>query len=91
MQTQLSNILQEAKEQLKNAVTEADAEELRIKLLGKKGRLTEILRSMGSLDPQERKTMGQAANSVRSEIESLLEETFARIRELQKNNIFVHV
>jgi len=85
MQTQLANILQEAKEQLKNAVTEADAEELRIKLLGKKGRLTEILRSMGGLDPEERKTMGQAANAVRSEIEALLEETFARARELQKD------
>ncbi|MDD3349442.1 MAG: phenylalanine--tRNA ligase subunit alpha [Eubacteriales bacterium] len=83
MQTQLSNILQEAKEQLKNAVTEADTEDLRIKLLGKKGRLTEILRSMGSLDPEERKTMGQAANSVRNEIENLLEETFANIKELQ--------
>lgn len=84
MQTQLSNILQEAKEQLKNAVTEADAEELRIRLLGKKGRLTEILRSMGSLDPEERKTLGQTANSVRSEIEALLDQKFASLKELQK-------
>jgi phenylalanyl-tRNA synthetase alpha chain len=84
MQTQLSNILQEAKEQLINAATEADAEELRIRLLGKKGKLTEILRSMGSLDPEERKVLGQAANSVRSEIEALLDEKFASLKELQK-------
>ena len=84
MQTQLSNILQEAKEQLKNAVSEAEAEDLRIRLLGKKGRLTEILRSMGSLDPEERKVLGQAANSVRSEIEALLDEKFASLKELQK-------
>jgi phenylalanyl-tRNA synthetase alpha chain len=88
MQTQLSNILQEAKEQLKNAQTGVEMEELRVKLLGKKGKLTEILRSMGSLNPEERKILGQAANSVRSEIEVLLEEKFKAIKEAQKEMKF---
>lgn len=88
MQTQLSNILQEAKEQLKNAQTGVEMEELRVKLLGKKGKLTEILRSMGSLNPEERKILGQAANSVRSEIEVLLEEKFTAIKEAQKEMKF---
>ena len=82
--TQLSDILQDAKEQLKNAKTMAEAEELRVRLLGKKGRLTEILRSMGSMSPEERKTLGQAANSVRGEIESLLEAKFAVLKEAEK-------
>jgi phenylalanyl-tRNA synthetase alpha chain len=84
MQTQLTNILQEAKTQLKNAQSVADTEEIRIRLLGKKGKLTEILRSMGSLTPDDRKTLGQIANSVRNEIEELLEEKFAAMKEAQK-------
>lgn len=84
MQTQLTNILHEAREQLENAKSISETEEIRIKFLGKKGKLTEILRSMGSLDPEERKTMGQAANKARSEIEKMLEEKFAAVKEIEK-------
>ena len=72
MQTELQRILAEAREQLANADTAEACEEIRIKLLGKKGALTEILRGMGKLSPEEKKTMGQAANSVKAEIEALL-------------------
>ena len=74
MQNQLKTILEEAKEQLKNAVSLTEAEELRVKLLGKKGKMTEILRSMGSLSPEDRKQMGMIANATRAEIEGLLSE-----------------
>ncbi|MBQ3107015.1 MAG: phenylalanine--tRNA ligase subunit alpha, partial [Firmicutes bacterium] len=84
MQSQLMNLLEEAREQLKNASTLAEAEELRVRLLGKKSKLTEILRSMGSLSPDERKALGQAANSVRAEIEGLLAERLAVLKEAQK-------
>ncbi len=89
MQTNLTEILNEAKERLGIAATIADAEEVRVRLLGKKGRLTEILRSMGSLDPEERRTLGQAANSVRAEIEALLEERFSSLKEAEKNIRFM--
>ena len=45
-----------------------------VKILGKKGKLTEILRGMGKLSPEERKTTGQMANKVRAEVEKMLEE-----------------
>ncbi|MDD2189433.1 MAG: phenylalanine--tRNA ligase subunit alpha [Eubacteriales bacterium] len=89
MQNQLTNILQEAKEQLLQASSIAGTEEIRVKLLGKKGKLTEILRSMGSYSPEERKEFGKAANSVRSEIEELLDEKFASLKEKQKNEMFI--
>ena len=68
MQAQLNKILEEAKEQLQQAASVSDVDEIRVKLLGKKGKLTEILRGMGKLSPEERKTTGQMANSVRSEV-----------------------
>lgn len=84
MRNELKAILEEAKEQLEKASSLGETEELRIKFLGKKGKLTEILRSMGSLSPEERKTLGQLANSTRGQIEAILEEKFCKMKEIQK-------
>lgn len=81
MQERLKQILEESKKQLKDAASVQDAEDIRIKVLGKKGQLTEILRGMGKLPAEERKELGQAANQVRAEIEARLDETFARLKE----------
>jgi len=84
MQNQLKAILEEAKAQLDQASSLGETEEVRIKFLGKKGKLTEILRGMGALSPEERKALGQIANGTRGQIEAILEEKFARMKELQK-------
>lgn len=89
MQNQLTKILQEAKEQLQLASSIIETEDIRVKLLGKKGLLTEILRSMGSLSPEERKDFGKIANTVRAEIEALLEEKFASMKEQQRASQFI--
>lgn len=47
-------------------------EEVRVAFLGKKGRLTGVLRQLGSLDASERPAVGQAANDARNAIESAL-------------------
>ena len=88
MQAQLNKILEQAREQLVKAETMAQTDEIRVKLLGKKGKLTEILRGMGKLSPEERKTTGQMANSVRSEIEGLLERRFADMKAAAKEAKF---
>ncbi|QHI73056.1 phenylalanine--tRNA ligase subunit alpha [Aminipila terrae] len=88
MQTQLSRILQEAREQIKKASSQVETEEIRVKVLGKKGELTDILKSMGKLAPEERKSLGAAANSVRAEIEALLEEKFAMVKEAARQEKF---
>ena len=88
MQAQLNKILEEAKEQLQQAASVSDVDEIRVKLLGKKGKLTEILRGMGKLSPEERKTTGQMAISVRSEIEGLLERRFADMKAAAKEAKF---
>ncbi|MDR0851355.1 MAG: phenylalanine--tRNA ligase subunit alpha [Clostridiales Family XIII bacterium] len=67
-------LLAEAEALLTGAASEADIEAVRIRFLGKKGALTAILRSMGSLSPEERKELGLKANAVRDRIEVLIEE-----------------
>jgi len=59
-------------------------EALKVKYLGKKGELTAILRSMGSLSPEERPVIGQLANKIRSEIEAAIEEKRAAVAEFAK-------
>ena len=88
MQAQLNKILEEAKAQLQQAASVSDVDDVRVKLLGKKGKLTEILRGMGKLSPEERKSTGQMANSVRSEIEGLLERRFADMKAAAKEAKF---
>ena len=88
MQNQLANMLAEVKAQLAEVGSIAETEEIRVKILGKKGKLTEILRSMGSLSPDERKELGSVANSVRAEIETLLEEKFGALKEVARAEKF---
>ena len=48
----LEKILENSRERLKAIDTIQDAEDVRIKVLGKKGELTEMLKSMGKMDPE---------------------------------------
>ncbi len=74
MKEQLEQIKANALASLEAAATPAALEELRVKLLGKKGEMTAVLKQMGKLSPEERPVMGQMANSVRAAIEAKLEE-----------------
>ncbi len=74
MREQLEQIKQQAILDLDAAATPAALEDLRVKLLGKKGAITGVLKQMGKLSAEERPIMGQIANSVRAQIEARLEE-----------------
>ncbi len=79
MKEQLESIRQQALAALEDAATPTALEELRVKLLGKKGELTAVLKQMGKLSAEERPVMGQMANAVRAAIEEKLEERKATI------------
>jgi len=74
MKAQLEQIKQQALSALEAADTPAALEELRVRVLGKKGELTAVLKQMGKLSAEERPIMGQLANTVRAEIEAKLEQ-----------------
>lgn len=88
MQAQLNKILEEAKAQLEQAKDQIQTDEIRVKFLGKKGELTQILRGMGKLSPEERKETGQMANKVRSQIEEMLEAKFEAVKNAAKEAQF---
>ncbi|BFH64608.1 phenylalanine--tRNA ligase subunit alpha [Paenibacillus azoreducens] len=73
MKEKLEALRQEALEQLHGVKGAQTLNDLRVKYLGKKGALTEVLRGMGALSAEERPKIGQVANEVRGAIEALIE------------------
>ncbi|MFH1192850.1 MAG: phenylalanine--tRNA ligase subunit alpha [Candidatus Jorgensenbacteria bacterium] len=62
-----------ALEALKGVSDAGTLEKVRVKYLGRKGELTEILRGLKDLPLAERKRVGSAANALRHELESLMD------------------
>ena len=78
---EISKLKEEALSEVSAATNAKELDEVRVKYLGKKGELTSILRSMGSLAPEERPVIGGKVNEARDEIEKnikLEEEKFAK-------------
>ena len=71
MKKDLELLKQDAVARLSASADEKELLDARIAFLGKKGRLTAILRGMKDLSAEERPVMGALANTVREEIEAL--------------------
>ncbi|RXZ80085.1 phenylalanine--tRNA ligase subunit alpha [Paenibacillaceae bacterium] len=74
MKERLALLRSEALQQLQQADTPGELNDLRVKYLGKKGALTEILRGMGALSAEERPLIGQIGNEVRGALEAVITE-----------------
>jgi phenylalanyl-tRNA synthetase alpha chain len=70
---------------LNDAKSLKDIEELRIKYLGKKGELTELLKSMGALSAEERPKMGKLVNELREHLENAVSVHTERLKEAALN------
>lgn len=81
LKQKLEDIRARAKEQLATLSDLSDLENFRVQVLGKKGELTGILKSMGALSAEERPKMGQLANEVRASIETMLSEKTKELKE----------
>ena len=81
LKEQLDNIQKQALAEIQNASDIKSVDDLKIRLLGKKGELTAILKQMGKLSAEERPVIGQLANEVRQVIET----DIARRREQLKS------
>jgi phenylalanyl-tRNA synthetase alpha chain len=73
METQMQNLRTEALADIEQVQTGTQLNELKVKYLGKKGDLTQILRGMGALSAEERPRIGQLGNEIREELETALE------------------
>ncbi|MFT3777340.1 MAG: phenylalanine--tRNA ligase subunit alpha [Ottowia sp.] len=68
----LNAIVQSAAERFARAATPAELENAKAQFLGKTGRVTELMKGMGSLSVEEKKTRGAAINQAKQAIEAAL-------------------
>ncbi len=74
MKERLQAIKEEAITKIKNAEDMDILNEIRVEILGKKGQLTEVLKGMKDVAPEERPKVGQLVNDTRKAIEEKMEE-----------------
>lgn len=84
MQAELDRIVQRAQGELIKADTLAGLDELRVHYLGKKGVLTEQLKSLGTLPPDQRRVAGQAVNEAKDRVQGLIEARLSQLREQEQ-------
>jgi phenylalanyl-tRNA synthetase alpha chain len=77
---ELQRAAREALEEVIAARYKEDLEQARVKLLGRKGLITQALRSLGSLPPEVRPQFGQEANRLKKLLETHFEEAQERLK-----------
>lgn len=87
MKEQLENILKTTLSDVSRANTADDAEAIRIKVLGRKGELTAILRSLGSLSHEEKSVLGKRSNEIKKIIENSIDEKKAAFSEISADQL----
>ena len=87
MKNKINKIKNLALEEISEMKNIADLENLKIKYLGRKSELVNILRGLKDLSQDERKEIGEAANKLREEIESRIKNQESRIKESESLDI----
>ena len=82
--SQIENVRKEFLERLEKVNSIEELEKLRVEFIGRKGKVTELLKSIPKLPPEERKEFGKACNVLKGEIESLIKERLSHFKELEK-------
>lgn len=86
MQGKINKIKEDAKVLIKNAQDQKKLNDIKVKVLGKKGELTAVLRAMGELSAEQRPVIGNLVNDAKNRLEELIEEkeTELKSQELQE-------
>ena len=71
--SELKNLESELLKAIEAASDGAALEALRVEALGKKGKLTEMMKTLGKLDPEARKAMGAALNAAKDAVSVAIE------------------
>jgi phenylalanyl-tRNA synthetase alpha chain len=77
----LQQLRAEADAAIRSVGSASELEELRVRYLGRRSELTQALRSIGELPPEQRGPVGKEANEVRRALEALLKERGAQLEE----------
>ena len=83
MKEKIAKIEEEAKLAIQKIADKQTLNEIKIKYLGKKSELSNVLKDMANLSKEERPIIGSLANKVRSNIEAIISEKEKEIEKLE--------
>ena len=78
---QMDALEQQAAAEIAEAVDAQSLEQLRVGLLGKKGRISAVLGAMGKLPGEERPVVGQRANVLKNQVQTLLSDRLQAVKQ----------
>ncbi|OGT43078.1 MAG: phenylalanine--tRNA ligase subunit alpha [Gammaproteobacteria bacterium RIFCSPHIGHO2_12_FULL_40_19] len=85
MQNELNAIVNHAKDLILASKEVAEIQELRVKYLGKKSQLTDLMKQLGQLDPAERPKAGQWINDAKQQLQTWLTEQENTLKNAELN------
>jgi len=88
-QARVAEILAAALLELGRAQTSPVLEEIRVRYLGKKGLLTQLLRSLSTLPASERREVGLLANEAKARIEATLRDRLAALQAEERRRVLL--
>src|SRR6204780_5807059 len=80
MREQLEEIRRRAMAELGDDAGEAQVDAVRVRVLGRSGELTEIMRGMREVPNAERPAIGQLINQIKREVEARIEALTERVK-----------
>ncbi len=81
MNSQIAELKKSFDEALAKVADAAALDEIRVSFLGKNGSVTGLLKNMGALSPEEKKTFGQEVNNLKNEVTDAINAKFAFLNE----------
>ena len=78
----LSDLLLAALNEIKDSKTLAELDGIRVRYLGKKGKITSQLKLLGSMDPKERPIFGQEINETKKRVKDELQLKKTELKKL---------
>lgn len=84
MKNKLEALRESALQEITSSGSLNDLEALRVKILGKKGELTEIMKGMKDLSKEERPIIGKLTNEVKDTISEALEKKSEELKKIER-------
>ncbi len=85
MKETLDHIRDEALAALQAASKESEVDDLRVRYLGRKGTLTEMVRGLRDVAPEERPRVGAYLNQIKSDLEERIESSLRTLRASERD------
>ena len=86
----VKKVLEASIKDLQSASTQQELYEVRVSYLGKKGKITELLKSLKDLSLEEKKSIGAELNSARESVETFYQEKINKIKAEEINQKLIN-